>query len=1566
MLMHKQLQKSVFGPIFPHLDLPGNSSYLSKFVYSPWRLFVFILIISSLMISGLSAQHISKDYVATPILPVKIKESKQVGIVISNKGLSILTKADGTRESIRHKTAISVGDRIDTGLGAFIQVEFIDHSKFSLHGSSDLTVEAYEYTPKGNMEYVAQMKNGLMSFMAGEIGKHAPHKFHIKTSQGVVGIEGSSGEILTSDGTLPGRPSMMEIMKKGGIGITLEPAFRGEYEGPPVLVVSNSGTGFIIGPTGEMDTAFFSTSPGEKYAVQENTRIAEVQRNTLLVEKADSNEQDTEKTSLISKDQNTVSLMEEESIIEADRIEFDVKRFPFKSIKKFAKAFKKAPHITDNYLISQEIDNLKEKASTIIFNETAQSNEKKLGGLTRSSGDYSGFLTGLHSNNDFVNSFASRILPQVYSDTQKLLINILKSKTNLNFTLPTPTATTYQQVIADTVTEGARSFKRIYDNLNEFFIINHVINDPSEKIDELLFFGKASINSTIPFPENVTNAVSANIPSSGVRFYSSQNTPNGHADSLLIKGETNLNTPNSHSSVEDFPLLRESILVKNRNFLNAAFSNNATVDFTHNKISGSSYGNNLGTFAGNFLYKDDSTNQVNSSKAPLLFQASLPSVYYNGQLEVDGSITQLHLYNTLGFVATPPTLSATADPKSLIFDNKLLTSYSGNGQLFGSEAQGIGVQADDLGGGYFAGASFLNKTKVKLSSTEGKYIGHTQGLQVSPESLSLSHVQGEMELSPSFSLSSLTGFLNFTGNDNNTKTISASRHSTAIDNQNLFSELSGEESFVSNPDASFLSSFELPSILNPTSREFSKPTGVMWGMWNVVEEESAGGNIKNFYPGMHNFWSAGIAQKLSSSNPMLHYTGSSIRTAVYNSTSTKSEAASDFGISKYLVDRNNGKMLGLSFFSSGDIQVFRGTHDDNTYTGQLAGFSTNGNNAANGLFSASFDDLGTLNGIFASTSGESLSYEFSRSLNNTSAVNSQFGVGVATRVKETPVLTEAIYPGTIEGLIFSNSGSIKTIQGGSSGADLGIFGSTTLDNSQNELDFTAAITINDNFLQVSTQILGANLNSGINAFISKDAFITSTIGALGSPPSIAPVSFGPDFPLDLLDPTNSYIVAMPGLEDYKYVSWGKWGAKGIINENRAFGYLGFCEVIDFNVAANLTNAGNSGTSVYHFSGPSIASVFDAQNPNGVIRFGSSSLDVNFSNGILYGSVLYGDDLLVDLNGSFQSITRFEGSTTLNGVRNEKTFSIDFIGSLVDEGIGTFSASDNSTVITGALAGKNVGKFSSESLHGDLNGIVASSSGISLLDNSSSTFDIKASNNRIFGHVTFDNAAPAADYSLITLSKSFLHHDDLENQNTFIDKDHFFSKVEHTAALSPVSIGSAFPSSTIDSNISYIQSLPGLENFQYISWGQWQTTGVAHTAFGYFGSGRNDSSLIPDIGAIQASGSTVFTYHGPSIGAIFNDSSSLATAATGTSTLSVDFSGAGNVTGSISLGSHTIGLNSSSINSAAFSGNTTFSGNTVTNGYSGRFYGPAAEEAAGSFKAFDGGNIKITGAFGAAK
>ncbi|MGK0182172.1 MAG: hypothetical protein ACI9YB_001470, partial [Halioglobus sp.] len=33
MLMHKQLQKSVFGPIFPHLDLPGNSSYLSKFVY---------------------------------------------------------------------------------------------------------------------------------------------------------------------------------------------------------------------------------------------------------------------------------------------------------------------------------------------------------------------------------------------------------------------------------------------------------------------------------------------------------------------------------------------------------------------------------------------------------------------------------------------------------------------------------------------------------------------------------------------------------------------------------------------------------------------------------------------------------------------------------------------------------------------------------------------------------------------------------------------------------------------------------------------------------------------------------------------------------------------------------------------------------------------------------------------------------------------------------------------------------------------------------------------------------------------------------------------------------------------------------------------------------------------------------------------------------------------------------------------------------------------------------------------------------------------------------------------
>lgn len=231
------------------------------------------------------------------------KSPKQVAMLVGIKGIVIVTKADGSKRMARIKDAIHVGDRIETGLGAVAHLEFVDQSKIKMQGSSDYTVKDYTFTSSGKTVSTGKIGNGMISFMAGLIGKVAPQHYKIETATATVGIRGSSGEVVTADGSIPGRPPSLAVMKKGGVGISLAPRLPQVSPGaapPPIMVVTESGRGFTISATGSVERVTFDKSPGEVYAKQERARIEKAKKKTAQKEK--------------KKEESTASEVEDEAV----------------------------------------------------------------------------------------------------------------------------------------------------------------------------------------------------------------------------------------------------------------------------------------------------------------------------------------------------------------------------------------------------------------------------------------------------------------------------------------------------------------------------------------------------------------------------------------------------------------------------------------------------------------------------------------------------------------------------------------------------------------------------------------------------------------------------------------------------------------------------------------------------------------------------------------------------------------------------------------------------------------------------------------------------------------------------------------------------------------------------------------------------------------------------------------------------------------------------------------------------------------------------------------------------
>lgn len=190
------------------------------------------------------------------------EQQKNVGIVLSVKGKVIIERIDASMIQAQLGTSIYIGDRIETGHKAFVQIEFLDRSKINLMGSSDVTINDYFFDGSQKSTSDVTIENGAMGFMAGKISKVAPQNYKIQTITATIGIRGSSGELETSNGELPGIPRSLKVMKTGGIGLTLSLREEGAQAVEDIL---ESGTGVIVDADHSVERVRFKESVLKSY-----------------------------------------------------------------------------------------------------------------------------------------------------------------------------------------------------------------------------------------------------------------------------------------------------------------------------------------------------------------------------------------------------------------------------------------------------------------------------------------------------------------------------------------------------------------------------------------------------------------------------------------------------------------------------------------------------------------------------------------------------------------------------------------------------------------------------------------------------------------------------------------------------------------------------------------------------------------------------------------------------------------------------------------------------------------------------------------------------------------------------------------------------------------------------------------------------------------------------------------------------------------------------------------------------------------------------------------------------
>lgn len=121
---------------------------------------------------------------------VAAAEGPRIGQVKTVSGPAAIVRAEA-RHAAKPGDPIYAKDVIETGDKGSIGITFVDNTVFSAGPNSQLALDQFRLDPSGG-EMLAEVKQGTLSVVSGEITKRSPGAMKIKTPNAVLGVRGTT------------------------------------------------------------------------------------------------------------------------------------------------------------------------------------------------------------------------------------------------------------------------------------------------------------------------------------------------------------------------------------------------------------------------------------------------------------------------------------------------------------------------------------------------------------------------------------------------------------------------------------------------------------------------------------------------------------------------------------------------------------------------------------------------------------------------------------------------------------------------------------------------------------------------------------------------------------------------------------------------------------------------------------------------------------------------------------------------------------------------------------------------------------------------------------------------------------------------------------------------------------------------------------------------------------------------------------------------------------------------------------------------------------------------------
>ncbi len=121
---------------------------------------------------------------------VVYKAPKAVGQVVKTRGVTFVLSKKNRKRDLKVGSELYVGDRIFTGVNAFVRLNMIDNAKIDLRCNSEMVIEDYQLSKDANRSVLNLIK-GSLNKVTGSIGKFADDIYEMKTPLATVGVRGT-------------------------------------------------------------------------------------------------------------------------------------------------------------------------------------------------------------------------------------------------------------------------------------------------------------------------------------------------------------------------------------------------------------------------------------------------------------------------------------------------------------------------------------------------------------------------------------------------------------------------------------------------------------------------------------------------------------------------------------------------------------------------------------------------------------------------------------------------------------------------------------------------------------------------------------------------------------------------------------------------------------------------------------------------------------------------------------------------------------------------------------------------------------------------------------------------------------------------------------------------------------------------------------------------------------------------------------------------------------------------------------------------------------------------------